>query len=62
MPVMSHALHFLILTVAGWLPWMKQQARNLTDVFDGFLRGKWKLIHDRDPLFSADSLRRSAQT
>ena len=32
---------------------MKQQARNLTDVFDGFLRGKWKLIHDRDPPFSA---------
>lgn len=31
---------------------MKQQARNLTDVFDGFLHGKWKLIHDRDPLFS----------
>jgi transposase InsO family protein len=33
--------------------WMKQVARNLTDVVDGFLRGKCKLIHDRDPLFSA---------
>ena len=33
--------------------WMKQAARNLTDVFEGFLRGKWKIIHDRDPLFSA---------
>jgi len=33
--------------------WMKQVARNLTDAIDGFLRGKWKLIHDRDPLFSA---------
>lgn len=33
--------------------WMRQVARNLTDVVDGFLRGKWKLIHDRDPLFSA---------
>ena len=33
--------------------WMKQMARNLTDACDGFLRGKWKLIHDRDPLFSA---------
>jgi hypothetical protein len=33
--------------------WMKQQARKLTDVFDGFRRGKWKLIHDRDPLSSA---------
>jgi putative transposase len=33
--------------------WMKQIACNLTDVVDGFLRGKYKLIHDRDPLFSA---------
>jgi putative transposase len=33
--------------------WMKQAARNLTDAVDGFLRGKWKLIHDRDPLFSS---------
>jgi transposase InsO family protein len=32
---------------------MRQVARNPTDVVDGFLRGKWKLIHDRDPLFSA---------
>jgi transposase InsO family protein len=32
--------------------WMKQAARNLTDVVDGFLSGKWKLIHDRDALFS----------
>jgi Integrase core domain len=33
--------------------WMKQVARNLTDVVDGFLRGECKLIHGRDPLFSA---------
>jgi hypothetical protein len=33
--------------------WMKQVARNLTDAVDGFLRGKYKLIHDRDTLFSA---------
>lgn len=32
--------------------WMKQVARNLTDVVDGFLRGARYLIHDRDPLFS----------
>jgi transposase InsO family protein len=32
---------------------MKQVARNLTDAAEGFLRGKWKLIHDRHPLFSA---------
>ena len=33
--------------------WMKQMARNLTDVMDGFLRDTRFLIHDRDPLFSA---------
>lgn len=32
--------------------WMEQMARNLTDAFDGFLRGKRFLIHDRDPLFT----------
>ena len=32
--------------------WMKQVARNLTDVVDGFLRDARYLIHDRDPLFS----------
>ena len=32
--------------------WMKQMARNLTDMWDGFLLGKRYLIHDRDPLFT----------
>jgi putative transposase len=32
--------------------WMEQLARNLTDGFDGFLRGATHLIHDRDPLFT----------
>ncbi len=32
--------------------WMEQIARSLTDVVDGFLRGKRHLIHDRDPLFT----------
>ncbi len=32
--------------------WMKQVARNLTDLWDGFLLGKRYLIHDRDPLFT----------
>ena len=27
-------------------------ARNLTDMWDGFLLGKRYLIHDRDPLFT----------
>jgi putative transposase len=31
---------------------MKQVARNLTDVIDGFLRGKRHLIMDRDPVFT----------
>lgn len=33
--------------------WMIQQARNLTDADTGFLKGKRFLIHDRDPLFTA---------
>ena len=32
--------------------WMEQMARNLADAFDGFLRNKSHLIHDRDPLFT----------
>ena len=32
---------------------MEQVARNLTDGFDGFLKGSEFLIHDRDPLFTA---------
>jgi len=32
--------------------WMKQMARNLTDVVDGFLRNATYLIHDRDPVFT----------
>ena len=35
----------------GW--WMAQVARNLTDAFEGFLRGKRYLIHDRSPLFTS---------
>ena len=34
---------------------MKQMARNLTDPFDGFLRGVRHLIMDRDPLYTACS-------
>ncbi len=43
--------------IAGIAPqpdgeWMKQMARNLTDVDDGFLKRTRYLIHDRDPLFT----------
>ena len=36
--------------------WMKQIARNLTDIDDGFLNGARDLIHDRDPLFTKSFL------
>src|SRR5215469_2989919 len=34
--------------------WMSQVARNLSDAEEGFLNGKRYLIHDRDPLFTAE--------
>ena len=36
--------------------WMSQIARNLTDAEAGILIGKRYLIHDRDPLFTAEFL------
>jgi len=36
--------------------WMSQVARNLNDAEEGFLVGKRYLIHDRDPLFTAEFL------
>ena len=36
--------------------WMVQVARNLSDDTDGFLMGKRYLIHDRDPLYTAEFL------
>ena len=36
--------------------WMSQVARNLSDAEEGFLIGKRYLIHDRDPLFTAEFL------
>jgi hypothetical protein len=36
--------------------WMSQVARNLSDATEGFLVGKRYLIHDRDPLFTAEFL------
>ena len=44
-----------ISAVANGL-WMNQIARNLTDAVDGLLKGKRYLIHDRDPLFTAEFL------
>ena len=36
--------------------WMTQIARNVTDAVDGILQGKRYLIHDRDPLYTAEFL------
>jgi len=36
--------------------WMSQIGRNVTDAVDGILHGKRYLIHDRDPLFTAEFL------
>jgi putative transposase len=36
--------------------WVSQVARNLSDDEEGFLIGKRYLIHDRDPLFTAEFL------
>jgi putative transposase len=33
---------------------MSQIGRNVTDAIDGILKGKRYLIHDRDPLFTAE--------
>jgi transposase InsO family protein len=44
-----------IATKANGL-WMDHVARNLCDVGDGFLTGKRYLIHNRDPLFTAEFL------
>jgi len=47
--------------IAGIAPvadglWMRHIGRNLRDAGDGILTGKRYLIHDRDPLFTADFL------
>jgi hypothetical protein len=44
-----------ITSVANGL-WMTQVARSATDPIDGFLKGKRYLIHDRDPLYTAEFL------
>jgi len=36
--------------------WMSQVARNLSDAAEGFLIGKRYVLHDRDPLFTAEFL------
>jgi len=42
--------------------WMSQIGRNLTDAGEGILTGKQYLIHDRDPLFTAEFLQTLTDT
>jgi hypothetical protein len=35
---------------------MSQLSRNLTDAVDGTVKGKRNLIHDREPVFTAEFL------
>jgi putative transposase len=42
--------------------WMNQIGRNLTDAVEGLLKGKRYLIHDRDPLFTAEFVKMLAET
>ena len=44
-----------IASVANGL-WMSKIARNISDTVDGLLIGKRYVIHDRDPLFTAEFL------
>lgn len=53
--------------IAGIAPaanglWMTQIARNLTAADEGVLSGKRYLIHDRDPLFTAEFLNMLSDT
>ena len=52
MEVATRRVHFAGCTVNPTEAWMKQIARNLTDVEDGFLNGKRYLIMDRDTKFT----------
>jgi putative transposase len=44
----------MVSTANGF--WMSQIGRNVTDALDGILTGKRYLMHDRDPLFTAEFL------
>ena len=52
MELRTRRVHFAGFTTSPDDPWMKQIARNLTDPFDGFLRGTGYLLMDRDEKFS----------
>ena len=51
MEIATRRVEFAGCTPNPTEPWMKQIARNLTDPFDGFLRGARYLLMDRDGKF-----------
>ena len=53
MRIAPRQIHIAGITLAPTEEWMKQMARNLTMVSDGFLNGCRYLLHDRDTKFSA---------
>ena len=57
MRLSTREVHIAGIAEKGSGPWMEQVARNLTDSIDGFLLGYKYLIHDRDPLFTANLLK-----
>jgi putative transposase len=50
--IATRSVHIAGTTTNPGTPWMMQVARNLTDIDDGFLRGKRYLILDRDTKYS----------
>src|SRR6516162_782364 len=52
----SRRVQIAAVTRDGKGLWMSQVARNLSDAAEGSLIGKRYLIHDRDPLFTAEFL------
>ena len=52
MELKTRRVHFAGCTTGPNESWMKQVAKNLTDIEDGFLSGKRYLIMDRDTKFS----------
>jgi transposase InsO family protein len=50
----TRSMHIAGITTHPCQAFIMQVARNLTDIDEGFLRGKYYLILDRDTKFSAD--------
>ena len=50
----TRRVHIAGIAAAPDGAWVVQCSRQLTDAADGFLVGKRFLLHDRDPLFTAD--------